>query len=98
MEATTRKNSQPDSFAAGLAPVVDRVATGAHEAVDKAASAASAAAKTIGRKGDELNALQARYLDGARERVRDNPLAAIGVTAGVALAAGLIISFLLGRR
>jgi ElaB/YqjD/DUF883 family membrane-anchored ribosome-binding protein len=98
METATRKNSNSDSLAAGLTPVVDRVASSAHDAVDKAANAANAAAKTIGKKGDELNKLQARYLDGARDRVRDNPLAAIGVAAGVALAAGLILSFLLGRR
>jgi len=95
MEATTRKSpSNSDSIAAGLAPMVDRVATTAHDAVDKAASAANAAAKTIGQKGDELNKLQARYLDVCREQVRGNPLAALGI----ALAAGFVISFLLSRR
>jgi ElaB/YqjD/DUF883 family membrane-anchored ribosome-binding protein len=37
---------------------------------------------------------QARYVEGSRERVRDNPLTAIGV----ALAAGILLSFLLIRR
>lgn len=105
MEATTRKNSQAEALAAGLAPMVDRVAAGAHDAVDKAASAANsavdkaasaaaAAARVAGEKGEQLNALQERYLDGARSRVRDNPLAAVGV----ALAAGFLVSFLLSRR
>lgn len=92
MEAT-RKNSNSDPVA-NLQPMVDRVAAGAHEYVDKAASAAAAAAKAVGKKGDELNALQEHYLDGCRDRVRDNPLAAVGV----ALAAGFLLSILLTRR
>ena len=95
MEATsTRKNSNSDSIAAGLAPVVERVAAGAHDAVDKAANAANAAAKTLGQKSDEISALQARYLDGCREQVKANPLVAVGA----ALAAGFLISLLLSRR
>jgi ElaB/YqjD/DUF883 family membrane-anchored ribosome-binding protein len=92
MEAT-RKGNNTDAMA-GLAPVVERVAAGAHEAVDKAASAATAAAKLVEQKGEQLKAVQARYLDGAREQVRENPLAALGV----ALAAGFLISLLLNRR
>jgi ElaB/YqjD/DUF883 family membrane-anchored ribosome-binding protein len=101
MEATsTRKNSNSnsnsnsDSIAASLAPVVERVAAGAHEAVDKAATAANSAAKTLSQKGDEFSALQARYLDGCRDQVKANPLVAVGA----ALAAGFLISLLLSRR
>jgi ElaB/YqjD/DUF883 family membrane-anchored ribosome-binding protein len=94
MEATTRRNSHSDSLAAGIAPMVDRVAASAHEAVDKAASAASSAAKTLGQKGEQLNDLQARYLDNCREQVKANPLTAVGA----ALAAGFLISLLLSRR
>jgi ElaB/YqjD/DUF883 family membrane-anchored ribosome-binding protein len=94
MEAGIRRNSQPDALAAGIAPVVERVAAGAHEAVDKAANAANAAARSLDKKSDELGRMQARYLDGCREQVRDNPLAAVGI----ALAAGFIVSYLLSRR
>lgn len=95
MESTsTRRNTNSDSIAAGIAPVVERAAAGAHEAVDKAASAANAAARTLGQKGDEFSALQARYLDGCREQVKANPLVAVGA----ALAAGFLISLLLSRR
>ena len=95
MEATTRKSpSNSDSIAAGLAPVVERVAAGAHEAVDKAANAANAAAKTLGQKSEAITALQARYLDGCREQVKANPLVAVGA----ALAAGFLVSLLLSRR
>ena len=92
MEAT-RKNSNSDPVG-NLQPMVDRVTAGAHEYVDKAASAASAAAKVVGEKGGELGVLQERYLDLCRDRVRDNPLAAVGV----AIAAGFLLSILLPRR
>ena len=92
MEAT-RKGNHTDAMA-GLAPMVDRVAASAHEAVDKAASAATAAAKLVEKRGEQLKEVQARYLDGCREQVRENPLAAIGI----AVAAGFLISLLLSRR
>jgi len=98
MEATRRSNHSEkgshSNIAASLAPVVERVADGAHEAVDKAAGAATAAAKLVGKKSEVLKAAQQRYLEGCRESVRDNPLAAIGA----ALAAGIALSFLLTRR
>lgn len=90
MEATRKS----DHAEAGFVPVVERVAAGAHEAVDKAASAASKAAKMVDRKGGALMGLHERYLDGCRDRVRDNPLAALGVAA----VAGLVISLALFRR
>ena len=94
MEAT-RKNGQSGKDAAlNFAPVVERVATGAHDAVDKAAGAATRAAKLIGRKGDLLLAAPEQYLESCREREREQPLAAMGV----ALAAGIALSFLLSRR
>lgn len=98
MEAT-RKNNHSGKVshldeALNLAPVVERVAAGAHEAVDRAAGAATAAAKLVGKKGEVLKAAQERYLEGCREQVRENPLAAMGV----ALAAGIALSFLLSRR
>jgi ElaB/YqjD/DUF883 family membrane-anchored ribosome-binding protein len=92
MEAT-RKSNNSDAVA-GIGPVVDRVAASAHEAVDKAAHAATAAARVIDKKGSQLKDLQSEYLDSCRAQVRDHPLAALGV----AVAAGFLISFLLSRR
>ena len=92
MEAT-RKSNNSDAVA-GIAPVVDRVAAGAHEAVDKAAHAATAAARALDKKGAQLKDLQGRYLDDCRAQVRDHPLAALGV----ALAAGFLLSILITRR
>ena len=98
MEATRKigpsgKNGSADA-ALNFAPVVERVAAGAHDAVDKAASAAKAAAKLLEKKGDVLKVAQERYLEGCRDQVRENPLAAVGI----ALAAGVVLSFLLSRR
>jgi len=98
MEATRKTNHSEKGghteAAVSLAPVVERVAAGAHDAVDKAAEAAAAAARIVEQKSEVLKAAQERYLEGCRERVRDNPLAAIGI----ALAAGIALSFLLSRR
>ena len=98
METTRRTNHSEkgghSDAAVSLAPVVERVAAGAHDAVDKAAGAAAAAARMVEKKGEVLKAAQERYLEGCRERVRENPLAALGI----ALAAGIALSFLLSRR
>ncbi len=96
---TTRRNNHADKgghsdAAVSLAPVVERVAAGAHDAVDRAAGAAAAAAKLVEKKSEVLKAAQERYLESCRERVRDNPLAAIGI----AVAAGIALSFLFSRR
>lgn len=97
MEATRRSyhsGKRHSDAALSVAPVVERVAAGAHDAVDLAAGAATRAAKLISKKGDVLMAIPEQYLEGCRERVRDNPLAAMGV----ALAAGIALSFLIARR
>jgi len=94
MEATRKNGHSGKDAALNFAPVVERVAAGAHDAVDKAAGAATKAAKLIGKKGDLLLAAPEQYLESCRERVRENPLAAMGV----ALAAGIALSFLLSRR
>jgi ElaB/YqjD/DUF883 family membrane-anchored ribosome-binding protein len=98
MEATRKNNHSgkggSTDAALNFAPVVERVAAGAHEAVDKAAGAATKAARLIGRKGDVLLAAPEQYLESCRDRVRENPLAAMGV----AVAAGIALSFLISRR
>jgi len=67
---------------------VDKIATGAHQAVDRIASAAASAASQFGVKGDEMLEAKERLLDSTREYVRTNPMAALGI----ALAAGFVIS------
>jgi ElaB/YqjD/DUF883 family membrane-anchored ribosome-binding protein len=102
MEATRRSNHSDKGthadIAASVAPVVERIADGAHDAVDKAAGAATAAVRMVDQKSGKLlktvQERQARYVEGSRERVREHPLASLGV----ALAAGIVLGFLLIRR
>jgi hypothetical protein len=58
-------------------PVVRRMASGAHEAVDKMAGAASHTAKAVDEKGEQLRELQVEWLDKSRAYVRDNPVKAL---------------------
>lgn len=80
---------------------IERVSQSAHEAVDRAAAAASSAAERIGEraerlgeKGDELLALKDNWVEDARHYVRDNPLAALGM----ALAAGYLLHMVTRTR
>jgi ElaB/YqjD/DUF883 family membrane-anchored ribosome-binding protein len=90
MEAS-RKVSET---AAGFGSTVDRVAAGAHDTVDKVANAASAAAKMMEERGGQFKDVQERYVEQARDTVRENPWAAIGI----AVAAGFLLNHLLTRR
>ena len=73
---------------------VDRLSQSAHQAVDRAASAASSYAERFGEKGDELMQMPQDWLETAREYVRDNPLQAVGMAA----AAGYLLSILMRSR
>jgi ElaB/YqjD/DUF883 family membrane-anchored ribosome-binding protein len=73
---------------------VDRLSQSAHQAVDRAASAASAYAERFGEKSDELMQMPQDWLETARDYVRENPLQAVGM----ALAAGYLLSILMRSR
>ncbi|MGH8765594.1 MAG: hypothetical protein ACRET8_07735 [Burkholderiales bacterium] len=88
----TRKSSS--SLQGSLDDTVERVVSGAHDAVDKVAGAANSASRQIGRKGDELLKVKDRYLDQATGQLRDHPLAALGT----AVLAGFLLTILLTRR
>ena len=73
---------------------IERASQGAHHAVDRAAEAASSAAGRFGEtvdqlaeKRDELMELPETWTEGAREYVREHPLASLGI----ALAAGYLL-------
>jgi ElaB/YqjD/DUF883 family membrane-anchored ribosome-binding protein len=72
---------------------VDRLSQSAHQAVDRAASAASAYAERFGEKGEEWMQMPQDWLETARDYVRENPLQAIGMAA----AAGYLLSILMRR-
>ena len=71
------------------APAIDRVAQAAHRTVDKVAEAAGPAADWLAHNTSELRSLQADLVDTARVRVRERPLAALGIA--------VVVGFLLAR-
>src|SRR3954471_12252372 len=80
---------------------LDRMSQGAHQAVDRATAAASQVADKLSEhaerlsdKGDELLAMKDDWINGARDYVRENPLAALGM----ALAAGYVLHMITRSR
>jgi ElaB/YqjD/DUF883 family membrane-anchored ribosome-binding protein len=77
----------------GMNRSIERASDRAHQAVDRAAGAANSVAERLGEhvdtlteKRDELMELPQNWMESAREYVRDNPFAAIGI----AVAAGYL--------
>lgn len=73
---------------------IDRVKSGAHEAVDKAANAANQAADVLGKKGDQLKNAEQQMLENCRGYVHENPVASLGIAAG----AGFLLSRIMSGR
>jgi len=73
---------------------VERLSQSAHQSVDRAAQAASSMADRLSEKQDELRDLQENWVEGAREYVREHPIAALGM----AVAAGYILSMIMRGR
>ena len=75
-------------------PVVDRMASSAHEAVDKVSNVASHAVETLGVQGDQLTAAEKRLMASTRKYVSEHPVASLAM----AVAAGYVISRTFGPR
>lgn len=67
-------------------PQIDRLADGAHGAIDRATQTASQVAERLNEKSEELWAMKDDYVESARDYVKENPLMALGI----ALAAGYL--------
>jgi ElaB/YqjD/DUF883 family membrane-anchored ribosome-binding protein len=93
-DASSKAHGAIDRMSAGAVPVLDRATSGAHRAVDSVASAASGAVETLAAQSGQFQAGQARVAEECRGYVRENPLASVGI----ALAAGFLLSRLLGSR
>lgn len=93
-QASSSIHKAIDSASAMARPAVDHMAASAHQAVDKMADAAYKAAETINQKSEQLCNAQARATETCRTQVRAKPMTAVGV----ALAAGFLLSWLLGPR
>ena len=90
-----------NTMSSGMTRNIERVGDRAHKAVERATDAASSVAERIGEhvdtlaeKRDELMELPETWLEGARDYVRENPLAAVGF----ALAAGYLFHMITRSR
>ena len=93
-QTTSAAHAAIEKASEALRPAVERIAGGAHHAVDRLADTATQAAHSLDSRGEQLANAQARFAEGARSRVRDQPIAALGV----ALAAGVLVGWLIRNR
>jgi len=73
---------------------IERAGNAAHETVDRVAQTASAYAERFGETAQEWLEMKANWVEGAREYVREHPVAALGM----AVAAGYILSMIMRSR
>jgi ElaB/YqjD/DUF883 family membrane-anchored ribosome-binding protein len=73
---------------------VERVKTGAHEAVERAADVTLRAADTLSEKSERVREAQERLQEQVRDYVRENPVTSLGI----ALGSGFILSRLMSHR
>ena len=73
---------------------IERVRSGAHEAVDKAANATSHAANAMGEKSEQLKNVEQQFLENCRGYIHKNPAASLGIAVG----AGFLLSRLMSSR
>ena len=90
MQTTTTPDLTPSGLADKATTGIDRMSSGAHQAVDRVAQAASSAAEEIGRRGTALKERQVQLSEAARECVRRHPMASVGI----AVAVGVVLSLL----
>jgi ElaB/YqjD/DUF883 family membrane-anchored ribosome-binding protein len=73
---------------------IERASSTAHDAVDRVTQTASAYAERFGEQAEALLEMKDNWVEGAREYVREHPVAALGI----AVAAGYILSMLMRSR
>ena len=86
MEATDKTNTVDDT--------VDRLRSGAHEAVDKVTNTTTQAAEALGRKDEQLKNVEQQFLENCRGYIHKNPAASLGIAVG----AGFLLSRLMSSR
>lgn len=92
--ATSAAHDSISSLSDAAHPAFDKLASTAHVAVDRAGVAATQTAKTLGARGDQLNASGKRAVERAGAFVNDNPVASLGL----AVAVGYLLSRLVSSR
>lgn len=73
---------------------LERASSTAHDAIDRATQTASQYAERFGEKAEEWLEMKDTWVEGTREYVRENPIAALGI----AVAAGYVLSMLMRSR
>jgi ElaB/YqjD/DUF883 family membrane-anchored ribosome-binding protein len=92
-DASMQAHGTIDQASENVRPAVDRLASSAHRTVDKLSDKAHQARTMLTDKYGQIRGTQEKWTDDARLRVRENPMAAIGI----ALAAGFLLRRLLFR-
>ncbi len=85
---------EPTSSRGNAEKGIDRMSSTAHETVDRVAQTAAAYAERFGERAEELLEMKDNWVEGAREYVREHPVAALGI----AVAAGYVLSMLMRSR
>jgi ElaB/YqjD/DUF883 family membrane-anchored ribosome-binding protein len=85
---------EPTSSRGSTEQGIERASSTAHDAVDRVAETASHYAERFGEKAEEWLEMKDNWVEGAREYVREHPVAALGI----AVAAGYILSMLMRSR
>ena len=73
---------------------IERVSSTAHDTVDRVAQTASQYAERFGEQAEALMEMKDNWVEGARDYVREHPVAALGM----AVAAGYVLSMLMRSR
>lgn len=73
---------------------IERASTSMHDTIDRVSQTASAYAERFGEQADALMQMKDDWVEGAREYVREHPIAALGIAVGV----GYVLSMLMRSR
>lgn len=91
---TASANDMINRVASSAHQAVDRVAAAAAPALEKLRGSATSAGETLKAKADQFGAAEEQWIAGARNYVRENPLAAVAIAAAI----GLLIGKVTGGR
>ena len=93
-EPTTTTQDRVNRVVQSAHAAVDRIAEKAVPAVERLRGGVHSAAATLRTRAEDLNGMQQRWVESSRGCVRNHPL----VSVGAAVAAGMVLSRLIGRR
>ena len=88
--STTMRDTAANAYEKSK-PVIDRITSKAHDAIDKAAAMPAQAKDWLGAQSEQLSAKQKKLVDGASSYVSANPLKAIGIAVVAALLVGRLM-------